>query len=287
MLEHSYSFEAFGTQWSIETEKEMSQSLKEIIQNRIETFDATYSRFRKNSLVTEISKLAGTYTFPTDADKLFSFYKQVYDITSGKVTPLIGDMISRAGYDATYSLKPQMQKPILSWNGAMKWSGVSLQTKEPIILDIGAAGKGYMVDIIVTILDQNSIGEYVIDASGDLRHKGMSENKVGLEHPLDATKVIGIVNVKNKSLCASSSNRRSWGNGMHHIFDPDEMAPTNEIIATWVIADEAMVADGLATALFFTKPEKLRKTFDFEFARIHANGSVEYSRYFESGLFSS
>ena len=285
MLGHSYLFEAFGTQWSIETDKEIPQKLKEAIQSSVNAFDKVYSRFRKDSLVTEISKKAGIYTFPADAKKLFDFYKQLYDITNGKVTPLIGDMISRAGYDAMYSLQPQIQEPILSWNNAMKWNGVSLQTSEPIMLDIGAAGKGYMVDNIATILDDNSMNEYVIDASGDLRHKGVSENKVGLEHPLYETKVIGVVNVQNKSLCASSSNRRAWGEGMHHIFDPDEMAPTNDIIATWVIANETMVADGLATALFFTEPKKLRKMYDFEFVRMHINGSVEYSRYFENGLF--
>ena len=285
MLRHNYPFEAFGTQWSIETDKEIPVPLKKVIQDTIGLFDVTYSRFRDDSLVTEVSKKAGAYVFPANAKELFSFYKELYELTDGKVTPLVGDMISRAGYDASYSFKSVEQQPVKRWEDAIDWDGTILHTKEPVTLDVGAAGKGYMVDCIARILDKKHIKEYVIDASGDLRHKGTAENKVGLENPLDTAKIIGVVEVQNKSLCASASNRRAWGDGMHHIFDPDTGAPTNDILATWVLADEAMVADGLATALFFTNPKKLRGKYDFEYARVHSNGTVEYSPYFEKGLF--
>jgi len=285
MLKHNYPFEAFGTQWSIETNDELDLSLKQAIKNRIDIFDKVYSRFRADSLVTDISKKAGEYLFPTDATKLFNFYKSLYELTDGKITPLVGDMVARAGYDANYSLKAQAQKPINAWDEVLHWDDSTLTTTQPVLLDVGAAGKGYMVDIIAAILDEHSVRDYVIDASGDLRHKGTSENIVGLEHPLEPGKVIGAVEVMNRSLCASASNRRAWGEGMHHIFDPYEMAPTKNIIATWVIADEAMEADGLATALFFVDAKILNDDYDFEYARMFANGSVQYSPYFEGKLF--
>lgn len=285
MLKNNYSFEAIGTSWSIETNEEISTSLKKIIQDRIEKFDKTYSRFRDDSLVTRIAQHAGSYTFPEDAKKLFDFYKNLYDITDGKVTPLIGDMLSRAGYDAGYSLTPQPQKPIAHWGEVMSWDERTLTTTQPVVLDVGAAGKGYIVDIIAEIMNEHSVRDCVIDASGDMRHNGSSENRVGLEHPLDPSKIIGVVDAQNKSLCASAGNRRAWTGGMHHIFDPDEMAPTQNIIATWVIADEAMIADGLATALFFVEPQLLKKIYDYEYVRMHANGTVDYSMYFKGKLF--
>jgi thiamine biosynthesis lipoprotein len=285
MLKHNYSFEALGTKWAIETDDEVSSSLKKSIQDRIEEFDKVYSRFREDSLVTDIAKKPGEYEFPPDAKKLFDFYRNLYDATNGKVTPLIGDMLSRAGYDAKYSLQPKTQKPIANWEAAMQWDGLKLTTTQPITLDVGAAGKGYMVDIIAEILDANSINEYVIDASGDIRHKGSSENKVGLEDPTDPTKVIGVVDIQNKSLCASASNRRAWGDELHHIFDPDMMSPVRDIIATWVIADDAMVADGLATALFFIEAKSLREKYEYDYVRLHADGSADYSHYFKDKLF--
>ncbi len=285
MLKHKYPFEAFGTNWEIDTAQEIPKPLKQKIQKRINEFESVYSRFRNDSLVCKIAKKPGTYLFPNDAVKLFEFYKILYLLTDGKVTPLIGDMISRAGYDAEYSFKTQLQKSLNSWEDSMSWEGATVTTQLPIILDVGAAGKGYMIDIIAEILGESNINEYVIDASGDLRQKGASENKVGLEHPLDTSKVIGVVDVRNKSLCASATNRRAWGKGMHHIFDPDTMSPSKDFIATWVMADDAMIADGIATALFFANPNTLKKEFDFEYVRIDSDGIIEYSAFFESKLF--
>ena len=284
MLEHSYRFEAFGTPWVVETNTEISVSVKETIQAKLEALDKVYSRFRSDSLVAKVSEAPGEYKFPDNAITLFDFYKSLYDITNGKVTPLIGEMISRAGYDASYSLQPQAQKPVPTWKDVMVWSGATITTSQPVTLDVGAAGKGYAVDGIAALLDEY-FDDYVIDASGDMRHKGIAKNVVGLEHPLEPGKVIGAVEVLNRSLCASASNRRAWGDGMHHIFDPDQMAPTDEIIATWVIADEAMIADGLATALFFVDAKKLSLKYDFEYVRMHANLSVEYSPYFNGKFF--
>ncbi|HEV7952266.1 MAG TPA: hypothetical protein VGO98_02725, partial [Candidatus Saccharimonadales bacterium] len=61
--------------------------------------------------------------------------------------------------------------------------------------------------------------------------------------------------------------------------------PERDIIATWAIAKGAMISDGLATALFFTDPEKLAQSFAFQYVRIHQNGSVDYSSNFDGELF--
>lgn len=285
MQRHSHSFEALGTKWDIATSVQLHGATVKAVQKRVESFDKTYSRFRDDSLVTEISKKPGKYLFPDDARKLFSVYAKLYEKSEGKVTPLIGDMVSQAGYDATYSFAPRSIEPIRGWDESMEWDGKALTTKRPIILDFGAAGKGYLVDLLASILDSHGIKDYVIDASGDMRHKGSIENKVGLEHPLDPTRVIGIIDVQDESLCASATNRRTWGNGLHHVFDPHTKAPTNTILATWVVADEAIVADGLATALFFSEPKNLMPYFDFEYVRVYTNGTLEYSPLFEGKLF--
>lgn len=285
MQRHNYSFDALGTRWNIETDRDISTHLKQKIQRRVEEFDVAYSRFRKDSLVAKLAQHSGTYTFPNDADELMSFYKKLYTLTDGKVTPLIGQVLSNAGYDANYSFTPQPQQAVHKWEEAMEWQGSRIKTKAPVLLDVGAAGKGYLVDSICHLLDANGVETYVVDASGDLRHKGDMKNVVGLEHPFDTSKVIGAIDIQNKSLCASAVNRRIWGEGMHHVFDPSTLKPTSEIIATWVLADEAMVADGIATALFFVSPQTIASQFMFEFIRVHANGTLEYSPFFESCLF--
>ena len=285
MPKHSLHFEAIGTHWVIESDMPLTELLQLNIQNRIEAFEKTYSRFRNDSLVSQIAHRAGIYTFPADMITLFEFYEELYRITRGKVTPLIGGMLEKAGYNADYSFIPTAQEKLPTWEQAMSRSGRILEVKKPVTIDVGAAGKGYLVDLICQLLDKAKIADYVVDASGDLRHKGASENKVGLEHPLETDKVIGVIDLQNKSLCASATSRRQWGDGQHHIFDPDLMAPTHDVIATWVITDQAMVADGIATALFFTDPDIISKSFQYDYARMHSDGSIDYSPAFEGKLF--
>ncbi|HET8884227.1 MAG TPA: FAD:protein FMN transferase [Candidatus Saccharimonadales bacterium] len=285
MLPHSIRFSALGTQWRIDTEHALPSHIVTSIHQRIDAFDQTYSRFRPDSLVTRIAKTAGKYTFPADIIPIITLYRKLYDVTGGKVTPLIGSMLERAGYDAEYSFHEQPQIALPSWDAALDWQGATLTTTHPVTLDIGAAGKGYVVDCIAEILNAAQYTDYVIDASGDLRHQGTTENRVGLEHPFDQQKVIGVADVRGKSICASASNRRVWDDQLHHIFDPDTQAPVKDIVATWVIAETTMLADGLATALFFTNPQQLATHFDFQYVRMYQNGAIDYSHDFNGELF--
>ena len=284
-LAHKTSFQAIGTSWHIDTATPLSDTLRKTIDQRADQFDKTYSRFRSDSLVTQIATRAGTYQFPADAQKIISFYKDLYQLTDGLVTPLIGEMLERAGYDATYSFKPQLQLPLPGWDDVMTWHGNELTTTSLITLDIGAAGKGYLIDIIAEILHDDGHEEVVIDASGDIRHSGSQPQRIGLEHPRDSTKIIGTVDIHNQSICASATNRRSWGSDMHHIFHPKQKRPVQDVIATWVIADTALVADGIATALFLVNGDELAGQFDFSYVRMHHDGSVDYSRNFKGELF--
>ncbi len=280
---HKWQFTALGTQWSIETPAPLQNSLQTTVADRIALFDLTYSRFRDDSLVSQLST-PGVYEFPEDCAKLMSFYQQLYVLSEGRVTPLIGSMLEDVGYDHNYSFKQQPIRPIgdfsqLGWDGEQTFSPL-----EPVVLDVGAAGKGYLVDIIAELLEEHHITEYTIDASGDIRHRGGRE-MIGLEHPFDPDKVIGTASLSTGSLCASAVNRRTWGAGLHHIFDPMLRRPTQTKLATWVVSAEAMIADGLATALFFVPAEKLLKHFEFTYVTIDMDGVVDYSADFDGELY--
>lgn len=279
----SKHFEAIGTHWEITTSRELHQTQWEAIQKTIESFDATYSRFRPDSLVSRIAKSPGIYTFPDNFEQLFSFYEKLYSVTDGRVTPLIGSTLSDMGYDAHYSLKPKStirKSPPLD---SITRSGATITTAEPVIIDIGAAGKGFLVDEIAMLLGASGM-EYVIDASGDIRVSANWKERVGLENPHDPSRVLGVADVQGQSLCASAPNRRAWGDGLHHIIDPHTNQPTRSVQATWVIADSTFVADGLATALFFIDPERL-KDFSFTYVRLMDDNTVQHSTHFSGELF--
>lgn len=216
--------------------------------------------------------------FPAEAPALFDVYRRLYEATDGAVSPLVGRALETLGYDRAYSLRPTGRPgPVPTWDDAVAWDGTTLTTLRPVTLDVGAAGKGYLVDLVGELLIAGGARDVVVDASGDIRRWGEGSIRVALEHPADPTKAIGVVNLGNGAICASASNRRAWGDGLHHVIDTMTGLPTSAVIATWAIAPTALVADGVATALFFGDPENLAATFGATFVRVLSTGRVEFS----------
>lgn len=287
-----FEFETIGTSWEIVTPKPLAVSLQQAILERIERFDAAYSRFRSDSLVARIaaSTDGGSFRFPDDAPTLFDLYDRLHAATSGAVDPLIGRDLELLGYDASYSLahdpiaiaRYSHERP--NWKTDVQRQGAVVVTRRPVVIDVGAAGKGYLVDIVAGMLWSEGIDAFVVDGSGDLFHAGSESLDVGLEHPSDPSLAIGVARLKGRALCASASNRRAWG-PFHHILDGRTAVPVRSVIATWVIADDALTADGLATALFFPSAERLAASFNFSFVRMFADGRAEISPNFDGELF--
>jgi FAD:protein FMN transferase len=288
-----FTFDAIGTTWEIDTPSPLEMLARRRILGRIERFDVTYSRFRPDSLVSRIasSPEGGCFTFPEDATALFELYDRLHTCTEGAVDPLVGRDLELLGYDRTYSLTPDMaglqchSRARPRWSKDVRREGPSLLTQRPLVVDVGAAGKGYLVDIVACILREEGLSSFLVDASGDLLHSGASPLRIGLEHPFDAGLAIGVAHLKDRALCASAVNRRAWGDGLHHVIDGRTGVPVSDVVATWVVADDAATADGLATALFFVPADRLAHGFRFSWVRMFADGRAEVSADFDGELF--
>jgi thiamine biosynthesis lipoprotein len=230
---------------------------------------------------------------PEDSIALFGLYDRLVAATDGAVDPLVGRQLELFGYgpDLLPHTRPGRAARRRTRSGKADLGGGRRpgwhdpHHAAPARDRVGAAGKGYLVDIISAVLQQAGMARFVIDASGDLRHRGEHGIRVGLEHPLDPRLVIGVANLQNRALCASAVNRRAWGNGLHHILDARTGAPATEVVATWVVASDAAFADGLATALFFTGAHRLAETHRFAYVRMLADGRAECSPNFDGELF--
>lgn len=281
---HSWRFEAIGTAWSIETTMPLESDARHEIKERVELFDLTYSRFRDDSVVATMANKPGVFELPDDATALGELYGKLYEATSGAMSPLVGTSLNAAGYDKAYSFRSSGFMSAPNWHDVMKWHGPVITLTQPLDIDVGAVGKGLLIDEIANLIEQRDIKDYVIDASGDVRVRGATET-IGLENPHDFATVIGSVEIKDESICASATTRRKWGNGMHHVLDARTGEPVRGVIATWVIAESTMIADGLATALFFVSASKLESVAKFDYVRLLSDGTVEYSKRFVGQLF--
>lgn len=285
----SFSFDAIGTSWHIEIYDDVNtaklEEIKQKVLARVEEFDKNYSRFRSDSLITKMSKSAGKYALPADATPMFNLYSELYEISDGMLTPLIGNTLSDAGYDAEYSLRPKDLSRPPDWDDVINYKPGEITLALPVLLDFGALGKGYLVDIVGKLLENSGMNEYCVDASGDLLQKRSGDKlRVGLENPDNIHQIVGVAQIKNQALCGSAVNRRKW-KGYHHIINPHTLASPRHLKAVWVVADNAMLADVLATALFFVHAQELLRHYTFEYALVYENNSLEHSPKFPAEFF--
>jgi thiamine biosynthesis lipoprotein len=293
---NEFAFTAIGTHWLIqfsaahtESDTTANDQLVQSIRDRIELFESNYSRFRGDSFVGQIAQDKGRYELPADAEKMLGLYRKLYDITNGKVTPLIGSVLVDAGYDPEYSLTPKENiAQAQTWDDVMSYDAPFLTTNKPLQLDFGGLGKGYIVDIVADMFRSAGIYDFSINAGGDIAYSTTKDEKfnVGLEDPSDKTKVIGVAELVNKSIAGSSGNRRAWAN-YHHIIDPDSVASPTHIAGLWVVADTTLFADGLTTALFFVDPEVLQQQFSFEYTIVYSDRSIKCSDNFPGKFFTT
>lgn len=271
----TWQFDAIGTRWEVETSTDLTVDLREAVTSEIDRFDREWSRFRADSGVTRLAASGGEL-LSLDAAPMLDAFRAVSTATAGAVNPLVGESLDALGYDAEYSLVAAA--PVAAptaWADRIRWSDAGVTASAPAPIDVGALGKGRLVDLVCAVLDGLS-GDLVVDAGGDMRFRGAAV-RVALEHPYDATRAIGVVTVQDGALCASATNRRAWGDGLHHVLDARTGVPVRTWAATWALAPDAMRADAVATALFFEGGPALAAEWGVEWVRMSTDGRVQRS----------
>lgn len=281
----SVGFQAIGTHWQLDTPEPLPAEVLAAVHARIARFDCDWSRFRDDSWVSEVARGgAGTYRLPDDAGPLLDAYDVAERCTAGAVDPLVGRALEDLGYDASYSLRPRrdaegalLTTPAPPWRTTARRDGSTLTLGAPALIDVGAGGKGYLVDLVAGVLAEHGVAEHVVDAGGDLRAAVPEPLTVALEDPRDPTRAIGVVRLGAGALCGSATNRRAWGEGVHHVVDARTGAPTSDVRATWAIGETALAADLAATALFFAEPDLVASRFGVRYVVLRGDGSVRWS----------
>lgn len=281
-----WSFEAIGTRWEIVADAPLPARTRDAVAVVITRFDAEWSRFRADSVVSRLRVRGGTVGAPEDATAMLDAYRELSRATRGAVNPLIGAGLEALGYDAALRLTPGApQAAPQDWERLLHWSAPELTLREPAMIDVGALGKGRLVDRVAQVL-ASVPGRVIVDAGGDLRVRGGSA-RIALEHPYDPTSAIGVVEIADRALCASGVNRRAWGDGLHHVLDARTGEPVRTWAATWAIGADAMLADAVATALFFEGGPELAGRWGIDWVRMSTDGTAERSHGFDGELFRS
>ncbi|WP_263119300.1 FAD:protein FMN transferase [Cellulomonas sp. RIT-PI-Y] len=279
----STRFQAIGTHWQVDTDRPLDIAGLGALHDRIARFDADWSRFRPDSWVTRTADAgAGEYDLPGDAGPLLAAYDTAAGCTGGAVSPLVGRALEDLGYDADYRLRPRRDEdgelivhPVPAWSDAPRADG-RITLPADTLIDVGAAGKGYLVDLVSEVLTERGFDAHVVDAGGDIRVLG-STLRVALEDPADPARALGVLRVTDGAIAGSAPNRRAWGPGLHHVVDARTGRPTDRVLATWAVAPDALTADIAATALFFADPDLVAARFGIRYVVLDADRRLRWS----------
>ena len=121
-------------------------------------------------------------------------------------------------------------------------------------IGFGGIGKGYAAECAKKILKQNGIESGIVNAAGDLTAWGYQENgeawTIGIANPNKKESVFSTFNITNTSV-ATSGNYEKFvlidGKKYSHTIDPKTGYPISGIKSVTIIAENAEIADALAT----------------------------------------
>ena len=257
-----YEFEAIGTHWWIESLDDVgiSSDIKDAIQCYTVEFERRYSRFRDDSLVTKLSQNGVLYDPPHELLEMLAFARTMFHATEGAFSPFVGNDLENLGYGKLLTTntiartkRSKSTKCPDFFNAGATWDKAAVHVEKGTVLDFGGFGKGWLIDEYVKMLRARGVRKFIVNGGGDLYIQSDVAVDVALEDPYDSTKKIGVVKIQKGALAASSIVKRSWEDGdetYHHIIDPSTRRPTDShAIASFVLADTALVADTLATTL--------------------------------------
>jgi thiamine biosynthesis lipoprotein len=130
-------------------------------------------------------------------------------------------------------------------------------------LDLGAIAKGYAVDRACEVLKKRGIGNFLVNAGGDLKVGGEKEKgfpwTIGIQHPRLPSEFITKLRPKDAGVATSGDYEKSFvkdGERYHHILVPSTGMPARECQSVTILAPSAMDADALATTTFVLGPKK-------------------------------
>ncbi len=176
-----------------------------------------------------------------------------------------------------------------------------LQKLDPLVtIDLNAIAKGYGIDEVAGLLQQEGFTDYLVEIGGEVYCKGLNSQqhpwRIGIDTPrLDAIpgrELRGITEITDRGLATSGDYRNYFkfeGKLYSHVLDPRTGYPveTNVASAT-VIAPLCMQADALATALMVLGPDEgldlIERLPDFEAMLILREGEDKFRTVKSAGM---
>ena len=297
--------QVLGTVCSINLYKDGSDSLYQLVFDRLDEIDSEFNLNNPDSELNKINNAAGVSEVQVGDDLALVLETALYyaQKSDGAFDPTIGPLVRLWGIN-TPDAKVPSQDEIENALSLVDWKKVQLKKsnakttvflEQPgMILDLGGIAKGFAADQLCSILKEKKVRRALIDLGGNILVWGSKKDgapwKVGIKNPCDQTleppvvlKVRGGMSVVTSGLYERYFEQD--GNIYHHILNPKTGYPVqNGILSSTVVSPSSMTADALSTTSFLLGPEEFGKKFDEAVVFIKSDMTVQASPKLEYDL---
>ena len=231
----------------------------------VTAFEAKYSRFRPDSLVSRINAAAGREWIAVDAEMegLLQLCDTLHFMTQGVLDPTALPLIQLWNYKAEKPRVPAAAEvaaalALVGWKKVQRAPGKIFLPAPGMALDFCGFGKEYAVDIVAQLAVDHGLTAALVDFGHDLRAVGAPPGRpawhIGLEDPQKPGAAAGSIAVVGKGVASSGDYLRNFtvaGKRYGHIIDPRTGRPVaNGCTQATVIAGTCLQAGVLSTTAF-------------------------------------
>jgi len=232
----------------------------------VQTFEAKYSRFRPDSLVSAINRAAGRAWVEVDEnmERLLGLCDALHAMTNGVLDPTALPLIQLWNWKAEHPAIPGADqiaaaRRLVGWPKVQRKPGGIFLPEPGMALDFGGFGKEYAVDIVAQIALDHRISNVLVDFGHDLRALGAPPGRpawhIGLEDPQHpGTSWASVALSGGKGIASSGDYVRCFridGRRYGHIIDPRTGWPVaNGCTQATIIANTCLQAGVLSTTAF-------------------------------------
>ncbi len=268
--------EAFGTYYQIKTSNQDVAQL--IIANRfarlLDQTNSQMSNWLPDSEVSRFNTHASTEPFAVSPETALATERALAlnRATGGVFDPTLSPLIELWGFgtqkDVSFPDATRIEAALAEIGGdkLAVTDGALVKSLPTLALNLSAIAKGFAVDQVAALLEEEGLTDYMVNIGGEVRVRGINAKgkpwRMAVERPsFDAgQKVYAVFDLGDKAMATSGDYRNFFtheGQRYSHIIDPRTGYPvTHQIASASVIAPDCMTADALATALLVLTPEE-------------------------------
>jgi thiamine biosynthesis lipoprotein ApbE len=256
------------------------------IKKEIHQFESRYSRFDKSSTLSLFNK-ERVVVYDEDLFRMISVGCEAGVVSDGVFDIFIKEKLEARGYGASEKTPCGALGSDVDEASTVIWKQGALRLLGSKGIDLGGLGKGYLIDKLAKILQEEyGIMYFIINGGGDMyiTSKYGESLEIFLEHPTHVGEFIGKVYLKDSAFCASSSFKRSWkyeGKEVNHFIGKQEVWAASYVLGKTTVQADIFATIACLVSLEEPSLKKYAKIFGSEYQIINEKGDVYISDAFK------